>query len=241
MNGAEITETAMEYAKAHRKEIVAEIIQGCVSAEKPIAIFMAGSPGAGKTETSKILLAEFPGMLRIDADELRSRFAACGYTGDNSHFFQKPTSYLVHAVHDAALKQSIGFLMDGTFANASMAQKNIERSLKRERSVLVLFVYQQPKIAWQFVLKREAVEGRRILPRHFAQKFCAARAVANQMKEKFGGKITLDLLCKNIDSSNKFYKENIQSIDEHIPEKHTPAQILAEIDNAAQTAAIPRA
>ena len=43
--------------------------------ENPVSVYMAGSPGAGKTETSKQLLAstaEGVGVIRIDPDELRA-------------------------------------------------------------------------------------------------------------------------------------------------------------------------
>ena len=41
---------------------------------EPVSIFMAGSPGAGKTEASKALVREFRDPVRIDPDELRSEF-----------------------------------------------------------------------------------------------------------------------------------------------------------------------
>ncbi len=190
---------------------------------------MAGSPGAGKTETSKRLLQHTDNILRIDADELRCHFAHCGYIGTNSHLFQKSASNLVHAVHDAALKNNISFLLDGTFADENMARKNIERSLKRRRAVFIIFVYQPPQKAWYFVQKREKVEGRRIRPEDFAKKFCAVQAVVNKMKAEFGSGITLSLLHKNIDGTNKFYKKNIDRIEDHIVEKYSEEQILNEI------------
>lgn len=123
---------------------------------------MAGSPGAGKTEASIELLAivETNGseILRIDPDELRHKFP--NYTGDNSWLFQKGVSVLVERVHDLALKQKQSFLLDGTLSNYDKAQENISRSLKRHRAVQILYVYQDPMLAWEFVQSREAVEGR---------------------------------------------------------------------------------
>ena len=228
----EITARAVQFAKDKRKEITRQALAELSQESNPVSIFMAGSPGAGKTETSKELLRAIDQILRIDADELREHFRECGYDGKNSHLFQKAATRLVHEIHDAALKSRISFLLDGTFASESMARQNIERSVKRNRDVFVLFVYQSPLIAWNFVQKREKVEGRRIRPQDFAEKFCASREVVNKMKAEFGNKIELSLIQKNIDGANKFFEKNIQRIDDHVPEKYTADQILTEIEKS---------
>ena len=231
-NAEAITARAVQFAKDNCKEITRRAIAGFSQESDPVSIFMAGSPGAGKTEASKKLLKNHGDILRIDADELREHFRECGYDGKNSHLFQKAATRLVHEIHDAALKSRISFLLDGTFAGESMARQNIERSLKRDRDVFVLFVYQSPLIAWNFVQKHEKVEGRRIQPQDFAEKFCASREVVNKMKAEFGNKIELSLVQKNIDGTNKIFKESIQRIDDHISEKYTEDQILAEIEKS---------
>ena len=227
--GNEISERAFRYAKQHAKEIVERETREFSPEENPVSSFMAGSPGAGKTETSKSLLENTDSILRIDADDLRSYFKGCGYHGSNSHLFQKAATKLVHEIHDAALRKRISFLLDGTFSNEKTAKENIERSLKRNRPVFILFVYQSPRIAWDFVQKREIVEGRRIRKEDFAEKFCASREVVNKMKKEFGSQITVRLICKNLDGTEKFYKKNVERIDDHIPERYDKDQILDEI------------
>lgn len=222
-------ERAQQYAKKNRQSISKQKINPFYEEANPVSIFMAGSPGAGKTETSKRLVENIGNLLRIDADELRDHFRECGYQGSNSHLFQLATTTLVHKIHDDSLKKKISFLLDGTFANENMARLNIERSVKRKRAIFILFVYQLPMSAWNFVQQREIVEGRRIQPEDFASKFCASRKVANKMKKEFGHKIVLSLLCKNIDGTNKFYKKSVACIDHHIPEKYTEEKIMAEI------------
>jgi len=238
-----LRQRADDFARANAKQIAADFLADFSPSEIPASTFMAGSPGAGKTEFSKRFLqsagnTEFSkrflhgadNTARIDADELRAHFAGCGYDGANSHLFQKAATRLVHTIHDLALKRKISFLLDGTFANERMARQNIERSLKRGRDVFVIFVYQSPKIAWDFVQSREDVEGRRILADDFAQKFCASYTVVNKMKEEFGDKITLSLVIKNIDNTgNRFYHESIQRVEDHIPERYNAEEILALI------------
>lgn len=193
---------------------------------------MAGSPGAGKTEASIELIKEVSkngiGVLRIDPDELRSLFE--GYNGNNAPLFQYPVSILVDKIHDMALKNKQSFLLDGTLTNYDIAEKNIERSLKKKRVVLIIYVYQEPTQAWEFVLAREKDDGRKIKKETFIAQYFEARNVVNRLKNKFKKDIEVDLLTKNNDGSDKAYKANVDKIDVHIQEKYTK-QKLEEILN----------
>ncbi|GGX69056.1 zeta toxin family protein [Saccharospirillum salsuginis] len=184
--------------------------------ENPVSVFMAGSPGAGKTESSKELIEQFPGtpILRIDADELRDEFDQ--YDGSNSHLFQSAVSVLVEYIHDKALAQSQSFIMDGTLHNERKAKDNIERSLKRNRLVQILYVYQDPVRAWEFVQAREQLEGRRILPETFIDQFFAARTTVDALKTHFGADIKVDLLVKDYQNRTRVYQANIERIDYYV-------------------------
>lgn len=46
-------ERASQYARDNGKKISKELTERFASEEHPVSIFMAGSPGAGKTEASK--------------------------------------------------------------------------------------------------------------------------------------------------------------------------------------------
>lgn len=194
---------------------------------QPVSVFMAGSPGAGKTEAS-IELLEIKGgsssrILRIDPDELRELLP--GYSGGNSWLFQRAVIPIVERIHDLALQQAQSFLLDGTLSSYSVAQRNIERSLKRDRTVQILYVYQEPQQAWRFVQARETAEGRRIEPEDFVRQYFAAREVVNRLKADFGKLIQVDLLMKNNDGSHRFYRAGVDQIDNHIPEKYSVADV----------------
>lgn len=195
--------------------------------EEPVSVFMAGSPGAGKTEASIALVNLFAdtAILRIDPDELRSEFTA--YTGGNSWLFQGGVSILVEKILDFAIEQRQSFLLDGTFSNLDVAKRNVERSLKRGRFVQILYVYQNPVLAWGFVKAREEAEGRRIRPEHFVDQYFAARDVVNALKLEYGGDVHVDLLLKHIDNSGRLYKAGVDKIDYHIPEQYTRADLMA--------------
>lgn len=215
---------AWDYAKANRAAIARRLTdpKKYPGETSPVSVFMAGSPGAGKTEASIELLKKFEGdtpILRIDPDELRTEFSA--YAGANAYLFQRAVTVLVERIHDLALKQCQSFILDGTLSNFNVAVKNIERSLKRGRAVQILYIYQEPSSAWKFVQAREKEEGRRIRPEHFVTQYFAARDVVTNLKVKFRQDIKIDLLLKNIDGTDRKYFANVDQIESHVPEKYT--------------------
>lgn len=222
-----IAEEALKFANKHKTDIAKRLTDFALYPPEliPVSIFMAGSPGAGKTEVSMALLESFGGggVLRLDPDELRTEFAE--YAGDNSWLFQPAISVLVEKIHDLLLKNSQSFLLDGTLTNYDKARQNMKRSIKRGRWVQILYVYQEPRQAWQFVVAREKAEGRQIRPETFVEQYFSAREVVNQIKLDFGREVQVDLLHKNNDGSIRAYEENIEEIDSHIPEKFTKDHI----------------
>ncbi len=223
---ARIEQEALDYARAQKRAIAKRLTDPEIylPEENPVSVFMAGSPGAGKTEASIELLNKIgTPVIRIDPDELREECP--GYSGENAWLFQKAVSVLVDRIHDAALEQRQSFLLDGTLSRYDVARKNIERSLKRKRTVQILYVYQEPRLAWAFVQAREAAEGRRIRPEHFAEQYFAAREVVNRLKREFGKAIDVDLLLKNNDNSQRLYRAGIDQIDNHIPEKYSRSDV----------------
>lgn len=226
---AKIRGAALEQARRQKKAIAEELTDPgrFPPEENPVSVFMAGAPGAGKTEASIELLqdleGEFGQIIRIDADELRTRFD--GYTGGNSHLFHPAVSVLVEKIHDMALKRGQSFVLDGTLSNYERAEQNVRRSLKKDRIVQILYVYQEPRLAWEVVARREAIEGRNIRPEDFVEQYFASRRVVNELKSCFGRRILVDLLVKNTRHGVRAYEANIDRIDHHIPEKYTVAEV----------------
>ena len=221
-----LCDEAVAFAKANRKAIASRLTDETLyqAEECPVSVFMAGSPGAGKTEASIELVARVGGrILRIDPDDLRGELP--GYCGDNSWLLQRAVSVLVDRILDRAFSQSLSFLLDGTLSHYDKAVQNIERSLRKDRAVQVLYVYQEPALAWKFVQAREALEGRHIPLDSFIDQYFAARDVVNRLKARFGQDIRVDLLQKNTDNSNRLYENNITEIDNRVPEKYDPASL----------------
>jgi UDP-N-acetylglucosamine kinase len=224
-----LKEQAVRFAKDHKKEIALRLTSTDLfpSEREPVAIFMARSPGAGKTESSIELIANVGPILRVDPDELRAEFP--DYNGTNAHIFQGAVSILVEKILDMAFKNRQTFLLDGTLTNEGKAESNIDRAARKGRTVQILFVYQDPCQAWQFVQAREAVDGRRIDIETFIYQYFEARRVVNAMKEKFGSRILVDLLWKNNDGKQRSYEANIRDIDHHCPEAYDENQLRIAI------------
>lgn len=229
-------DAALEYARAHKKTIAERLADPAVYPPEdcPVSIFMAGSPGAGKTETSKALIDEIGGtILRIDPDELRDEFPE--YTGGNAWLFQAATLVLVDRILDVTLKQKQSYLLDGTLTNYPKSRQNIERSIHKQRIVQILYVYQDPQQAWAFVQARELVEGRRIGLDAFIHEYFEARGVVNRLKTEFGRSVRVDLLLKNIDGSIRSAKANVDQVDSHIPEKYDAETLFSQLRTQVTT------
>lgn len=220
-------EKAIAFAKANRTRIARERTDPKTfpGEDNPVSVFMAGSPGAGKTEASIELLDSFGSegakILRIDPDELRAEFP--DYGGSNAWLFQRAVTVVIERIHDMALQQKQSFLLDGTLSSYNVAERNILRSLEKGRVVQILYVYQE---AWKFVQAREVKEGRRIRPETFVDQYFAARKVVEELKAKFRQDIKIDLLLKNIDGTHRQYQANVDQIESYVPEKYTRDDVM---------------
>ena len=106
-----------EYAKEHKDDFYSHVIADKHIGSTKDAIFMAGSPGAGKTEVATELLSFYQNMVIIDADRFREGFPT--YNGANSSEFQSGASWLVGDIFNRVSDEGYSLLLDGTFALAS--------------------------------------------------------------------------------------------------------------------------
>lgn len=97
--------------------------------KEPFSFFMAGSPGAGKTEFSKRLIetmAPTP-IVRIDADEIKEFIPQ--YNGKNSDTVQGAASIGVDNLSYYTMKHNQNSIMDGTFANSQYNTNSLNKTL----------------------------------------------------------------------------------------------------------------
>ncbi len=221
-----LSDAAHRYIKEHSDEVIKQFSGNSVPVATPVSLFMAGSPGAGKTEVSKGLIRQFDTMpVRIDADEIR---AMCpGYTGANAHVFQKAATKGVHILYDHVLAKGLHAILDGTFAYADAIQ-NIQRSIDRGRKTELWFVYQEPTRAWEFTKAREAIESRRVSKETFIKGFMKSKDNAKEAKAHLGSRLNLNLLIKNLNNTDGTLHLNIQS--EELDRYTAPAYTQEELD-----------
>jgi len=217
-----ISNDTIEYLKQKKKLLIQRYcdINKYPSVEHPFTIFMAGSPGAGKTEFSRwfikgiseIGLSE--GIVRIDLDEIREFFPQ--YKKNNSHEVQSAAILGVGKIYDSVLKNKQSAVLDGTFAKYEKSRSNVQRSLMKRRKVGIFYLYQDPIMAWEFTKKRELGEGRHISKEFFIDSFFAARENVNRIKKEFRNKINVVLII--MDYTNNIEKSyfNIDNLDGYL-------------------------
>ena len=234
MSSDEVRIAAIVFAKENKARIANELtdLGRYASDDHAISAFMAGSPGAGKTEFSKELIGilEAEGqrkVVRIDGDDLRSRIP--GYTGSNSDLFQGAVSIIVEKIHDCVLEKKQSFILDGTFAKYDKAAHNIRRSLEKHRSIFIFYVYQTPATAWRFTQAREQLEGRNIPKSAFIEQFCGAKETIERIHREFMDQVVIFLVKKDFTTSAtkelvKLVDSNT-SIDSYIGEHYTKEEL----------------
>lgn len=232
MTDDEIRMAAIEFARKNKDCIARKLTDTdtYMPDAMPISAFMAGSPGAGKTEFSKSLIALIEnsdqlkrGVIRIDGDDLRSLIP--GYTGSNSYLFQGAVSIIVEKIQDYALKQRQTFVLDGTLADYEKAVRNVRRSLDKKRTVYIFYVYQHPEVAWRFTKAREATEGRHIPKPAFISGFLGARSTVACIRKEFGPEVVIFLVKKDFEKHVVETVVNIEpegaEIDDLLKERYT--------------------
>ncbi len=219
----DLSEKALIWVKAN-KNLILERYNKFPPVTQPVSIFMAGSPGAGKTEFSKHLISNILNaseyIARIDPDEIRMSLPC--YVPGKAESFQSATAVAVEKVHDYVTHNSISFLLDGTLSNLGKARSNVEHSIKKGRPVFIQYIYQPPEIAWQFTLAREKVEGRNIPKDAFIHQFFAAHDNVDILKKEFGDLVRIDLIERDISKKNSYKMTlNISDIDKYVKKRYT--------------------
>jgi len=219
MTDEDLRTAAIAFVKKNKNTIARKLTDASIYKPDgaPVSVFMAGSPGAGKTEFSKALLLLLEKdkdhrMLRIDSDDFRTLIP--GYTGENSHIFQGAVSIIAEKVQDYALANKQTFIFDGTFSKHDKAVDNIKRSLDKGRRVFIFYVYQKPSVAWKFTQAREKAEGRRIPKSAFIEQFLGARETIERIGKEFGAAVSIVLVKKDFEKNSV---EDIVNINDGRP------------------------
>lgn len=221
----------LKWVKENKKEFILDMVREAEVEpdSEPGAFFMAGLPGAGKTEISRGIISDFKvPMLRIDMDEIAEKIP--GYLPENADKFRKPATLLLSETFSYAIHHDIDFLMDGTFGS-SKACENIERCLKHGYSVQIVYAFQKPKLAWDFTLAREKVEHRAIKFDGFVEAYYKTIANIKTIAEKYGDKIVIDIAIKDDKNQVGEWKRNVafDEIDNILDVEYNKDKLIKDI------------
>lgn len=218
-----ISDLAYHFAKKNKKKIIEQFIaKNIIGNKNPEFIFMAGAPGAGKTEYSKNLMktlqekVETNGIVRIDADEIRKIFKDMGYDGKNSDDYKRGCIKGIEILFDQCIKNKYHTIIDSTFSSFNVVSKNIQAAIKIKATVTLIYLYQDPTVAWGFTKLREKEEGRSISKEFFISSLFQSIANVDRIKKEYGDKITVWLVEKNIKNQDENVTINIDKLDNYI-------------------------
>lgn len=194
---------ATEYLNKNKNSFLEKYTSNIDLADEKNVIFTAGMSGVGKTELSIFLKEINPYFLHIDTDSIREFFRPVGYDGQNSDLFQKASSRGFNELFTYSLKQGFSIILDSNFANLDIAILNIERLLKRGYTIDIYYLYNDPKVCFEYATTREVVTHRKVPKEVFIRSNIDSYKTVLEIKIIFKDKISLHFIDKRDDS---FYK-----------------------------------
>lgn len=250
-----IQDEAIQEIKSRKHELIEKFILS----KRPlrlsvISFFMAGSPGAGKTEFSRRYMSDAIDktdeklmqflvknnidiesvdtlFIRIDVDEIREFLSqyqktdvAKGIKG-NAHVVQKAANRGLDMIREYCFKQGISFLQDGTFGNYDTMRGMIEKSLRTGREVQIFYIYLDPLVAWEFTQAREYLEGRNIIQEKFIEQFYNSQKNVERVKTEFGSRVKIHCVLKNDRNEVEAIRLDVPSVDNFLKMQYNKGSI----------------
>lgn len=228
---ARIKEESILFIRKNRRQLCEKFanIKEYPATDKPFTMFMAGSPGAGKTEFSMRFIENQKEVddkikiVRIDADEIRKIIPH--FDGKNSYLVQPAAALGVEKLFDYIQDKKQNCVVDSTFADFNISHSNICRALNKKRKVGIFYLYQDPLIAWSFTKKREALEGRYVPKIMFIDAFFQAKDNVNKIKVEFGRDIMLTLIIKDFENKVEKTQLNIDKVDNYLKIRYNKTEL----------------
>lgn len=213
-----IEKEALNYLKDNKKEFLEKYLNGYEVQEIKTAIFTAGASGAGKTEYAISRKEKEPFLLHMDIDDIRDFFSSIGYNGSNSSDYQRPTSKGVNWLFDRAAKKGYSFILDSNFAEATIAQSNIQRLLDKGYVIEINYIFRNIQKSFEFAKKRESMTKRKV----------PLEVVKSSFKNSFDTTLLIKSIFQDAIILNIFDREN-DIIHEDVDEKQFYILLAGEI------------
>ena len=187
MDNDETIEKAIQWMEEHKEQVLKDIVLSQNPVYEKGCIFMAGSAGAGKTETIQRMELE-KRFIILDVDDIRVRNAYYkkteGERKGNAHLIQKAAGKGLNYCREHCINHGIAFVQDATFSNNGSV-KLVKKLLKNKWSITIFYIYQDPEMAWHFTEMREQSEGRNITKENFVQSFTNSVINIEKVQQQF--------------------------------------------------------
>ena len=211
-----IIEQAAQWMRENTDRVLRSIVLDREPRTAKECIFMAGSPGAGKTETvHRLRLRER--FVVLEADEIRTLNPFYRKTIDNekgnAHLIQKAASIGLEYCRKYCIDNDIAFVQDTTFSNRGSIDL-VRKLVNTGWDITIIFVFQSVRRAWEFTKIREAKEGRSIPAESFARSFANVVENIQRLQERCPG-IHISLIVKDgvsVKRSLKITQNPIKSV-----------------------------
>ena len=199
----ELEKKAIEYLNQNKQIFLEQYSNKIKPLDEKNAIFTAGMSGVGKTEFGIFFKERNPDFLHIDTDDIRDFFKPVGYDGQNSNIFQKFASRGFNELFNYSLKQEYSIILDSNLSNISQAIQNIERLLKRGYNIQIYYLYNNPKVCFEYATRREIVTHRKVPKDVFIRSNINSYNTVLEIKSIFKDSINLHFIDKR---TNTFYQ-----------------------------------
>lgn len=199
----ELEKKAIEYLNENKQIFLEQYSNKIKPLDEKNAIFTAGMSGVGKTEFGIFFKERNPDFLHIDTDDIRDFFKPVGYDGQNSNIFQKVASRGFNELFNYSLKQEYSIILDSNLSNISQAIQNIERLLKRGYNIQIYYLYNNPKVCFEYATRREIVTHRKVPKDVFIRSNINSYNTILEIKLIFKDSINLHFIDKR---TNTFYQ-----------------------------------
>lgn len=209
-----IVKNSIDYLNSHKKEFLNQYTENIVAMREKYAIFTAGMSGVGKTELAITLKEDMPNLFHIDTDTIRDFFEPIGYNGQNASLFQKASSRGFNELFSFALKKNFSLILDSNFANIQTGITNIQRLLKRDYHVLIIYMYDEPEKCFEYTVRREMVTHRKVPEEVFIKSNINSYKTVLHIKAYFKTKVALDFI--DFRCSKTYEDIDIEDIKEKI-------------------------
>ena len=185
----EIIARAVQWAQKKKDFVLEKTVSEENRRSAKECIFMAGLPGAGKTETVRRLELKKTFTV-LEADEIRLLNPEYRGTTDhekgNAHLIQKATSIGLDYCRKYCVEHEIAFVQDTTLSNRGSIDL-IRKLHNKEWDVTIIFVSQDPLRAWEFAKERERKEGRNVPMESFAESLANIVDNLQRIRDKYPG------------------------------------------------------